>query len=331
MEKDSTETESPAVNNTDWLRRVGQFFLQHAPMTGLVLLILISTILSPHFLTEENIFNVMRQWTMVGLIAVGLTFIIISGGIDLSGGSILALAAVSGSLLVPIVGTAWMIVIVLGIGLGCGYINGAIITWGRVPPFVATLGMMTMARGLALILTEGRTVVVKLPPTYTFWFGRGYIGPVPAPVLITFVILVVAGLILKWTRYGRAVNLVGDNEVAAFRCGIAVQRIKRSVYTLHGILAAFAGLLFLGRLSVGEPTAGMLYELSAIAAVVIGGTPFTGGTGGVGLTIIGLFVIGLTYNILNLMSVSPYAQDVARGVIIIIAVMFSIRQLKSSR
>jgi len=298
---------------------------------GLIVLVIVSTVMSPQFLTEQNVFNIFRQWTMVGLIAIGLTFIIMAGGIDLSGGSILALATVAGALLAPKIGIGLTIAAVLLIGWTCGYINGAFITWGRVPPFVATLGMLTIARGLALVLGDGRTISIDLPPSFRFWFGTGYIGPVPAPVVLTAAVFVVAGFVLRMTRYGRMVALVGDNTIAAYRCGVEVDRVQRSVYALHGLLAGLAGLLFLGRLGVGEPTAGMLYELSAIAAVVIGGTPFTGGTGGIGLTVIGLLVIGVTYNILNLLSVSPYAQDIARGVIIIIAVMFSIRRLRGSR
>ncbi len=311
---------------SDLAQAAKSVLLQNIALSGLIALILVSSVLSPHFLTADNLFNVLRQWTMVGLIAVGLTFVIISGGIDLSGGSILALSAVSGALLVPIVGAPAMVVLVLGIGALCGYINGAVITWGRVPPFVATLGMMTVARGLALILSDGRTVSAALPPGFVYWFGRGYIGPVPAPVLLTAIVMIGAALALKFTRYGRFVCYVGDNEVGAHRCGINVDRTKRSVYTLHGLLAAAAGLLFLGRLGVGEPTAGMLFELSGIAAVVIGGTPFIGGVGSVALTFVGMMVIALTYNILNLMSVSPYAQDVARGLIIVVAVMVSMRR-----
>jgi ribose/xylose/arabinose/galactoside ABC-type transport system permease subunit len=307
--------------------RILDILLQNVAITGLVVLVIISAFLSPYFLTADNLFNVLRQWSMVGLIAVGLTFVIISGGIDLSGGAILALAAVVGALVYPHVGAIGMIGTVLLVGFVCGYINGAMITWGRVPPFVATLGMMTAARGLALMLSDGRTLPVQLPADFVFWFGRGYIGPAPAPVVLTAVVIVLAALALKYTTYGRRVCLVGDNAVGAHRAGIQVDAVTRSVYTLHGVLAAAAGLLFLGRLGVGEPTAGMLFELSGIAAVVIGGTPFTGGVGSVGLTLVGLMVIGLTYNILNLLSVSPYAQDIARGVIIVIAVMFSIRRI----
>jgi ribose/xylose/arabinose/galactoside ABC-type transport system permease subunit len=311
--------------------KVGAFMLHNAPLTGLVVLVVISTAISPNFLTEQNIFNVFRQWAMVGLIAVGLTFVIMSGGIDLSGGSILALATIVGALLVPRIGIGLAIAAVLLVGWMSGFLNGVFITWGRVPPFVATLGMLTMARGLALVLGDGRTIAVELPPAFRFWFGTGYLGPVPAPVVLTAVVFAFAAFVLRMTRFGRTVALVGDSVTAAHRCGIRVESVQRSVYALHGLLAAFAGLLFIGRLGVGEPTAGMLYELSGIAAVVIGGTPFTGGTGGVGLTVIGLLVIGVTYNILNLLSVSPYAQDIARGVIIVIAVTFSIRRLRASR
>jgi ribose/xylose/arabinose/galactoside ABC-type transport system permease subunit len=311
--------------------QIKRWVMSNAAFVGLVFLVIVSALLSPYFLTEQNIFNVLRQWTMVGLIAVGLTFVIISGGIDLSGGAIIALATVSGAMLAPLIGTVPMIVAVLLIGTAFGYFNGALITWGRVTPFVATLGSMTIARGMALVLSNGRTIPTSLPDSFNFWFGRGFIGPIPAPVVVTAIFFVIAAVFLKMTRYGRLVAMVGDNEVAAHRCGVDVPSVKRSVYTIHGFSAALAGLLFLGRLGVGEPTAGALFELSGIAAVVIGGTPFTGGTGGIGLTLIGLLVIGLTYNILNLLSVSPYAQDIARGVIIIVAVMFSIRSIRTTR
>lgn len=308
-----------------------ELMLRNIAVTGLVVLIIVSAFLSPYFLTVDNLFNVLRQWTMVGLIAVGLTYVIISGGIDLSGGAVLALATVVGALTAPVVGTTGMIIAVLLVGAACGYINGAIITWGKVPPFVATLGMMTAARGLGLILSEGRTISADLAPEFTFAFGRGYLGPIPMPVLLAAIVFIVAAVVLKYTVYGRHVCLVGDNPVGAHRSGIQVDGVIRSVYTLHGVLAAMAGLLFLGRLGVGEPTGGMLFELSGIAAVVIGGTPFIGGVGSVVLTFVGLMVIGLTYNILNLLSVSPYAQDFARGVIIVVAVMFSIRREAKNR
>jgi len=298
-----------------------------APLLFLLVLMLVFSIMQPRFFSELNLFNVMRQISITGLIALGMTFVILTGGIDLSGGSILALSAVSGAILLPLVGTPLMILIVPLIGAACGYVNGAIITWGRVPPFIATLGMMTAARGLALTLCDGRTIQAILPPEFVTIFGRGYLGPIPVAVLLTGTIFILAGVVLKYTRYGRNVALVGDNELGAHRAGIQVDGVKRGVYVLSGTLASVAGLIFLGRLGVGEPTAGVMFELSAIAAVVIGGTPFIGGSGSILLTFIGLAVIALTYNILNLLSITPYAQDIARGTIIVIAVMFSMRRI----
>jgi len=196
--------------------------LRNIAVTGLLALIVISTFLSPYFLTADNLFNVLRQWTMVGLIAIGLTYVIISGGIDLSGGAVLALATVVGALAAPVVGSAGMIVVVILVGAACGYINGSLITWGKVPPFVATLGMMTAARGLALILSEGRTITADLAPEFVFAFGRGYLGPIPMPVLLTAIVFIVAAVTLKYTVYGRHVCLVGDNPVGAHRSGIQV-------------------------------------------------------------------------------------------------------------
>lgn len=314
-----------SAGQTAWAN-LRPLLLRQVPPLGLIVLTIAAALLSPHFLSWLNLFNILRQWSMVGLLAVGLTYVIIAGGIDLSGGALVALTAVAGAVLVPALGPAAGILAVLLVGFAAGYVNGAVITWGRVPPFIATLGMMTIARGFALFLSDGRTIPVTLPPFARFWLGQGHVGVVPAPVILTAVLFVAAALVLRMTPYGRAVGFVGDNPAAAYRCGIRVPRIQRSVYTLHGVLAACAGLLFIGRLGVGDPTAGLLFELSGIAAVVIGGTPFTGGTGGVGCTAIGLLVIGVTYNILNLLSVSPYVQDIARGVIIIVAVLFGVRR-----
>lgn len=306
--------------------REKSFWLRYSALYGVIALIVVSSFLSPYFLTLDNLFNVLRQWSMVALISVGMTFVIINRGIDVSGGSILALACVLGAAILPKVGVWPMIAIILLAGTACGLLNGLAITWGNIPPFITTLGMMTIARGLALIIAEGRTILATLPPAFNFWTGSGRLWGVPTPILLVGTVFLVAWFVLRMTRYGRHVALVGDNEAAAYVAGIRVQRTILSVYVIHGFLAGLAGLVFLGRLGVGEPTAGFLYELNAIAAVVIGGTPFTGGQGGVGFTLLGVLILGLTYNILNLMGVSPYAQDVARGVIIILAVYISVRR-----
>ncbi|HSB72942.1 MAG TPA: ABC transporter permease [Candidatus Methylomirabilis sp.] len=323
---------SVAVEGRTWMQRrpwrEREFWLRYSTLYGVIALILVSSILSPHFLTVENLFNVLRQWSMVALIGVGMTFIIINRGIDVSGGSILALGCVLGAAVLPRVGVWGMIVLVLLAGTVCGLLNGLAITLGNIPPFITTLGMMTIARGAALIIGEGHTILAVLPPAFSFWLGTGRLLGVPTPILLVVLVFLVGGFILRMTRYGRHVALVGDSEAAAFAAGIHVRRITLSVYVIHGFLAGLAGLVFLGRLGVGEPTAGFLFEMNAIAAVVLGGTPFTGGQGGVGATFLGVLILGLTYNILNLMGVSPYAQDVARGLIIILAVYISVRRTR---
>lgn len=310
-----------------WRQR--EFWLRYSTFYGVVALIIVSSIISPHFLTVENLFNVLRQWSMVALIGVGMTFVIINRGIDVSGGSILALGCVLGAVVLPTVGVWGMIGSVLLVGTLCGLVNGIAITLGNIPPFITTLGMMTIARGAGLIIADGHTILATLPAPFLFWMGNGRLWGVPTPILLVVVVFLVAGFILRMTRYGRHVALVGDNEVAAFAAGIRVKRVILSVYVIHGFLAGLAGLVFLGRLGVGEPTAGFLFEMNAIAAVVLGGTPFTGGQGGVGATFLGVLILGLTYNILNLMGVSPYAQDVARGLIIILAVYISVKRSRT--
>ncbi len=308
--------------------REKDFWLKYSAFYGLIALVVVSGFVSPHFLTLDNVLNIFRQWSMIAIIGVGMTFVIIGRGIDLSGGAVLALCAVLGALLFPKVGAAAMVVIVLAVGLLCGAVNGLLVARAGIAPFITTLGMMTVARGGALIASDGRTVVSNLPERFQWWFGTGYLFGVPTPVWWVAIAALAAIAVLRFTTYGRHVALVGDSEPAAFAAGIKVKWVTFSVYAVHGLLAGLAGLVFLGRLGVGEPTAGGLYELSAIAAVVIGGTPFTGGQGGVGFTLLGILILGFTYNILNLLGVSPYAQDVARGVIIIAAVYLSVKRAR---
>ncbi len=321
---DGPKTAGRALARPRW--REPGFWLRYSTVYGVLALIVVSSLVSPHFLTVENLFNVLRQWSMVALIGVGMTFIIINRGIDVSGGSILALGCVLGAAVLPSLGVWGMVGLVLLAGTLCGALNGLAVTLGGIPPFITTLGMMTVARGAALIIADGHTLLATLPPGFVFWMGTGRLWGVPTPILLVVLVFLAAAFVLRMTKYGRHVALVGDSEAAAFAAGIHVKRITLSVYVIHGFLAGLAGLVFLGRLGVGEPTAGFLFEMNAIAAVVLGGTPFTGGQGGVGATFLGVLILGLTYNILNLLGVSPYAQDVARGLIIILAVYISVKR-----
>lgn len=325
--KNASVDESVRANGpvTHWLKNLSRLSSLRA-FGGLMLLFIISSILSPYFLTVSNIFNVLRQMSIIGLMAVGMTFVIISRGIDLSVGAILAAVIVVGALTFKAgAGILLTVLVCLALGTLMGLVNGVVITKGKIEPFIVTLGMMTVARGVALVVADGRTVIVKIPEAMRFW-GNGYLGPIPTPVVVAALVFLVAGYVLRCTTFGRYVYALGGNEEATRLSGINTDFYKISVYVINGFLAGLAGVIYLARLSVGEPTAGSLFELDAIASVVVGGTSFNGGMGGVGLTVIGALIIGLITNILNLLNVSPYAQEIVKGVIIVTAVLASVKR-----
>ncbi|MEW5957560.1 MAG: ribose ABC transporter permease, partial [Chloroflexota bacterium] len=243
-----------------------------------LLLCLGLSLLSDRFLTVNNIVNILRQSTINGIMAVGMTFVILTAGIDLSVGAVLALSSVvTASLLQQ--GTAVPLAILAGLGLGAalGLVNGIITTKGRVPPFVTTLGMMTVARGLALTFTEGRPIT-GLPDGFRF-MGTGSWGPVPMPIVLAGLTFIVGYILLTHTRVGEYIFALGNNPVAARYAGIATPRYTTFVYVVAGMLSALAGMILIGRLNSAQPTAGLGYEFDAIAAVVVGGTSFAGGEG----------------------------------------------------
>ena len=278
--------------------------------------------MSPNFLTVNNLMNVLRQVSINALIAFGMTFVILTGGIDLSVGSILALTgAVTAGLLAggmdPIL--AMLIGLVLGAILGA--INGIIISKGNVAPFIATLATMTIYRGLTLVYTEGRPIS-GLGDSVSFqMIGKGYFLGIPVPVVTMIVSFAVLYFILKKTTFGRRVYAVGGNEEASRLSGIKVGRIKIYVYALTGALAALASLILTSRLNSAQPTAGNMFELDAIAAVVLGGTSLSGGRGWIVGTLIGALIIGVLNNGLNLIGVSSFFQQVVKGAVILLAVL----------
>ncbi|MBD7945897.1 MULTISPECIES: ribose ABC transporter permease [Psychrobacillus] len=305
------------------LKSSSQSVLQKlGPLLGLILLVVIITIMSPNFLTVNNLMNVLRQVSINALIAFGMTFVILTGGIDLSVGSILALTgAVTAGLLAggmdPIL--AMLIGLVLGAILGA--INGIIISKGNVAPFIATLATMTIYRGLTLVYTEGRPIS-GLGDSLSFqMIGKGYFLGIPVPVVTMVVAFAVLYFILKKTTFGRRVYAVGGNEEASRLSGIKVGRIKIYVYALTGALAALASLILTSRLNSAQPTAGNMFELDAIAAVVLGGTSLTGGRGWIVGTLIGALIIGVLNNGLNLIGVSSFFQQVVKGAVILLAVL----------
>lgn len=300
------------------------FFLHYGrqlgTLAGLLGLMVVLWALTPHFLTISNLLNVAEQATIIAIIAVGMTFVIITAGIDLSVGSVLAFSGVvMASALHQGVFLPLGLIAGLGAGLFCGLVNGLLITVGRLPPFIATLGMMSVARGTALMFTEGR-------PISGFSEGfrslaTGEVLRVPTPVIIMVAVYVIAHFVLKRTKVGRYTYAIGGNEEAALLSGISVRSYKTIVYGLAGMLSGLAAILLTARLNSAQPIAGMMYELDAIAATVIGGTSLMGGEGTVVGTLIGALIMAVLRNGLNLLGVSSFIQQVVIGSVIILAVL----------
>ncbi|ABO51033.1 ribose ABC transporter membrane protein [Desulforamulus reducens MI-1] len=294
------------------------------PFLGLLIIIVALTFLSDRFFTTSNLLNVARQVSINTLLGVGMTFVILTGGIDLSVGSILALAGALGAGFLGQGNTTLMVVLYAClIGLLAGTVNGTIVAYGRVAPFIATLATMTLFRGATLIYTEGRPVRAVAEGFNEL--GGGYLGAIPTPVIITSVIVLLAWFVLTQMTPGRRIFALGGNEEAAILSGIRTNHYKIMVYSISGLLAGLAGVILSSRLLSAQPTAGIGYELDAIAAVVIGGTSLTGGQGGVIGTLIGALIIGVIDNGLNLLNVSSFYQQAVKGLIILVAVLLDRR------
>jgi putative xylitol transport system permease protein len=288
-------------------------------------LVIVLAIAKPNFLRPQNIMNVLRQTSINGLLSIGMTFVILTGGIDLSVGSMLAFGgvvaasfasdAMGGSIQPPLMAAG----IGLVAGLVLGAFNGVLIAKWRVPAFVVTLGMLSIARGLTFIYTDGMPIP-RIDPSFLV-FGQGVIFGIPLPVIIFAIVYLIAWIILYKTRYGRYVYAVGGNEKSAKVSGVNTRLIVFSVYAISGLLSALGGIILTARTTAGLPQAGQAYELDAIAAVVIGGTSLSGGQGALSGTIIGALLIGVINNGLDLIGVSSYYQQVIKGAIIIGAVL----------
>jgi ribose transport system permease protein len=294
-------------------------------LVALILICIFGVIRYENFLTAENLLNVLRQNSMLGFVALGMTFVILTGGIDLSVGS---LVAVGGVIAANLAGRGVLIALLVAVAFTTllGLINGAVIAKGRIQPFIVTLAMMIAARGLALVYTKEESVKVSgLSGNFT-WLGQGKVGPVPVPVLLLVIAFAVGWVVLSHTRFGRHVYALGDNEEAARLMGLNVTRVTLGVYALSGLLAGLAGVILTARLGAGQPVAGAGWELDAIAAVVVGGTLLTGGQGSVISTLVGLLLLGVIFNIFNLEGdISPWWQLVLRGIFLLVVVIIQNR------
>ncbi|MCR9089087.1 MAG: ABC transporter permease [Rhodobacteraceae bacterium] len=315
--------------------RYGQ---KYGILAALVLVCLALTVANEFFLTPRNIVNVLRQASINGILAIGMTFVILTRGIDLSVGSVVALAGVVSASLATTSSTAGalggpypaLIALSAGllVGIACGWVNGVIVARFSVPAFVATLGMLSAARGITLLYADGRPVPA-LTDGYRY-IGRGDIFGIPLPVVLFALVFVSAVWVLNYTRFGRCIYAVGGNPHAARVSGINVRQVKIGVYMIAGALAGLAGMLLAARTGSALPQAGIAYELDAIAAVVIGGTSLAGGVGRVTGTLIGALLIAVVNNGLDLMGVESYYQQVIKGALIVAAVMLDQARHKST-
>jgi ribose transport system permease protein len=308
------------------------------PLVALTLMMLAMTMLSENFATQDNLFNVARQISVNLCISIGMTMVILTGGIDLSVGSILAFTgAIAAGLLKN--GIEWeganlyigftilgATVAALASGALMGWFNGWMITRFKVPPFVATLGMLTIARGATMLYTKGFPIT-QLGDNFNY-LGTGWFLGMPMPVWISLAVIAISAFFMRKTRTGRHIYAIGGNERAALLSGVDVKRVKVFVYTIAGVLSGVAGLLVTARLDSAQPNAGLGYELDSIAAVVIGGTSLSGGNGSIMGTVIGAVIIGVLNNGLVLMNVSPFWQQVIKGSVILLAVIIDRSQRK---
>lgn len=286
--------------------------------------ILIFSQLSPYFFTAENILNVTLQTSITAIIAVGMTFVILTSGIDISVGALVAFAGVIATSAMKLdvsLGFAFLVSIAAGLLIGAvsGWFAGVCITRFTIAPFIVTLALMTIWRGAAYIYTDGRPIW-DIPPEFGL-LGSGRIAEIPVPTIVMVIVYVAAYVLLNHMRFGRHVYAVGGNREAARLAGIDTDRILVKVYAICGVLSALSGILLASRMNSGQPNAGVMYELDVIAAVVVGGTSLQGGRGSIVGTFVGAMLIGVLRNGLNLMNVNSYVQQVVVGIVILLAVM----------
>ena len=305
------------------MKNTMKYMSELTTVIALIILMAVITIINSNFLTANNLLNLLLQVTSNALIAFGMTFVILTGGIDLSIGSILAL---SSALTAGLLGSGMPVTlaILISLILGCilGMMNGLLISYGKLAPFIVTLATMTIFRGATLVYTNGNPITKGLSDTFLFQFlGQGYIVGIPFPVIIMFIVFIVLYVLLHKTAFGKSVYAIGGNEKAAYISGVKLNKVKIIIYSISGIMASISGLIITSRLSSAQPTAGASYEMDAIAAVVLGGTSLSGGKGRILGTLIGALIIGVLNNGLNIIGVSAFWQQVVKGVVILIAVL----------
>ena len=312
---------------------IKKFALENIPLLGLLVLMIFVSVISPSFLSIDNLLNILRQTSINAIIAMGMTFVILTAGIDLSVGSILAFAgAVCATLIAADTPLIIALLTTLTIGAALGAASGTIVAYFGVQAFIATLVAMTIVRGGVLVFTDGRPISTGNHEVSNLFYevGGGYIAGIPIPVIIAAIVFVICWYVLNHTRLGRYTYAIGGNEQVTKLAGVRVARVKVAVYAISGALAALAGIILTARLESAQPTAGLAYELDAIAAVVLGGTSLAGCRGRITGTLIGALIIGVLNNALNILDVSSYFQMIAKGSVILLAVVLDGRNKTST-
>ena len=288
----------------------------------LLIVIIAASFLSPNFLSSDNLFNVLRQVSVITILAFGAMTLIIGGMIDLSAGAVMAFAGVVSVMVYKSSGQLLLAILAgIAIGMICNLVNAFLVATLKTPAFIVTLGMMLMARGAVLELTQGQNV---LQLGDFVLIGQGNLGWLPIPVLVLIGVTIVIWYLMNQTRYGRSVYAVGGNEEAARAAGISVERVKYQAFLVNGALVGIAGVIFMSRVNAGLPNAGVGYELQAITAPIIGGTSFSGGVGTVMGTLAGALIVGILGNIMNLIGIGSYIQQIVMGAIIVVAVAYDV-------
>lgn len=325
MQEAPTTHDLTEINERNFRVRAGSFVQKQGALILLVLICIVATARYEAFLMPENLLNVLRQNSMLGIIAVGMTLVILTGGIDLSVGSLLALAGVIAAFLAP----QGLVIALIGAiaATAClGLVNGVIVAKARIQPFIVTLGMMIAARGLTLAITNEKNVKIPAEVTDFAWLGQGDLVGLPVPIVVLIGTYAIGWLVLNYTAFGRHVFALGDNDEAARLMGLNINRVTILVYGLSGLLAGLAGVILASRLNTGSPVEGVGRELDAIAAVVVGGTLLTGGKGSLVSTLYGVLLLGVIFNIFNLEGqISPWWQLVLRGGILLAVVVLQNR------
>ena len=324
----ATTKAEPSSRLPAWVRNLGSG--TGGPLVGLVVLCVALFIATPFFLTANNLLNILDQVTILGILALGMTFVIITAGIDLSVAAVLALAMMVLGWTSHNAGWPLWLSIIAAILVGglCGLVSGLGVTVTKLPPFIATLAMLSIARGTANVITDGQQIV-GYPDWFTALSTERHFGFLTITALVLIVLLVLGWAFLRYRPGGREVYAVGGSAEVARLAGIKVKRVTTSVYVLSGLLAGLAGVVLAARLDSSQPSAAVGLELDVIAAVVIGGASLSGGVGRVPGTVVGVLIIGVLRNGLNLLSVSPFVQQIVIGVVIALAVMVDVLQHRS--